>query len=161
MILRWCEWLMETWVSAGIRESIWVYPALHFAHILANTLMFGTIVFLDLRLIGVGLTRRRVSDVAEQLLPWTWVGWALMFISGAFIFTSDPVRYYESFFFRIKMALMMLAGLNALVFHFTVYRGVSAWDQGIAPARARFSGAVSLVSWIAIVITGRAVGYFD
>lgn len=161
MILAWCEWLMETWVSAGIRESLWVYPMLHFAHILSNTLMFGTIVFLDLRLIGVGLTRRKVSDVAEQLLPWTWVGWALMFVSGAFIFTSDPVRYYGSFFFRIKMLLMLLAGLNALVFHFTVYRSVGSWGDGRAPGRARMSGAVSLVSWIAIVVTGRAVGYFD
>ncbi|MEO8100416.1 MAG: DUF6644 family protein [Acidobacteriota bacterium] len=161
MLLTFCEWLNETWVSVGIRESQWVYPMLHFAHILANTLMFGTIVFLDLRLIGVGLTRRRVSDVAEQLLPWTWAGWVLMFLSGAFIFTSDPVVYYHSFFFRIKMSLMLLAGVNALLFHFTIYRGVSAWDQGVAPARARMAGAISLVSWIAIVVTGRAVGYFD
>ena len=152
---------METWVSAGIRESIWVYPMLHWVHILSNTLMFGTIVFLDLRLVGVGLTRRRVSDVAEQLLPWTWVGWTLMFVSGALIFTSDPVRYYGNLFLRIKMLLMMLAGVNALVFHFTVYRGISAWDEGRAPAMARLSGAISLVSWIGIVITGRAVGYFD
>ena len=152
---------METWVSAGIRESIWVYPMLHWVHILSNTLMFGTIVFLDLRLVGVGLTRRRVSDVAEQLLPWTWVGWTLMFVSGALIFTSDPVRYYGNLFRRIKMLLMMLAGVNALVFHFTVYRGISAWDEGRAPAMARLSGAISLVSWIGIVITGRAVGYFD
>ena len=161
MILSWCEWLMETWVSAGIRESIWVYPMLHWAHILSNTLMFGTIIFLDLRLVGVGFSRRRVSDIAEQLLPWTWVGWTLMFLSGALIFTSDPVRYYGSFFMRIKMILMFLAGINALVFHFTVYRGVALWDSGRPPILARMSGMISLVSWIAIVITGRAVGYFD
>lgn len=161
MLLSWCEWLNETWVSAGIRESIWVYPMLHWMHILSNTFMFGTIIFLDLRLIGLGLSRRRVSDVAEQLLPWTWFGWMLMFISGALIFTSDPVRYYSSFFLRIKMILMLLAGVNALVFHFTVYRGVSRWDDGRAPGLARMSGAISLISWIAIVVTGRAVGYFD
>lgn len=161
MILSWCEWLMETWVSTGIRESLWVYPMLHWAHILSNTLMFGTIIFVDLRLVGLGLTRRRVSDVAEQLLPWTWLGWILMFLSGALIFTSDPVRYYGSFFLRIKMILMFLAGINALVFHFTVYRGVAVWDNGRPPILARMSGAISLVSWIAIVITGRAVGYFD
>ena len=85
----------------------------------------------------------------------------MMFISGAFIFASDPVKYYGNFFFRIKMLLMMLAGLNALLFHFTVYPGVSAWDAGRAPIRARISGAVSLVSWIAIVVSGRAVGYFN
>ncbi|MEP6963161.1 MAG: DUF6644 family protein [Acidobacteriota bacterium] len=161
MLLTFCEWLNETWFSAGIRESQWVYPMLHWAHILANTLMFGTIVFLDLRLIGVGLSRRRVSDVAEQLLPWTWIGWVLMFLTGALLFTSDPVRYYGSFFLRLKMSLMLLAGVNALLFHFTIYRGVAAWDQGEAPPRAKLAGAVSLLSWMAIVVSGRAVGYFD
>jgi hypothetical protein len=161
MLLGWCEWLMETWVSAGIRESIWLYPMLHWAHILSNTLMFGTIIFVDLRLVGLGFSRRRVSDVAEQLLPWTWVGWTLMFLSGALILASDPVRYYNSFFLRIKLILMFLAGVNAMVFHFTVYRGVALWDSGRPPILARMSGAISLVSWIAIVITGRAVGYFD
>ncbi len=161
MILGWCEWLMETWVSAGIRESIWVYPMLHWAHILSNTLMFGTIIFVDLRLVGLGLSRRRVSDVAEQLLPWTWVGWTLMFLSGSLLFVSDPVRYYGSFFLRIKMILMFLAGINAMVFHYTVYRDVALWDKGRPPILARMSGTISLISWIAIVITGRAVGYFD
>jgi len=152
---------METWMSVGIRESYWVYPMLHWAHILSNTLMFGTIVFMDLRLIGIGFTRRKVSDVAEQILPWTWVGWILMFISGALIFVSDPVRYYESFLFLLKLFLMLLAGLNALIFHFTVYRGVASWELGKVPVLARVSGAVSLVSWISIVIIGRAVGYFS
>ena len=161
MILSWCEWLMETWVSAGIRESIWLYPMLHWAHILSNTLMFGTIIFVDLRLVGIGFSRRRVSDVAEQLLPWTWVGWTLMFLSGALIFTSDPVRYYGSFFMRIKMILMFLAGINALIFHYTVYRDVALWDNGRPPILARMSGMISLVSWVSIVIVGRAVGYFD
>lgn len=159
-MLEWCQWLSDTWVGAGIRESIWVYPLLHWAHILANTLMFGMIVWVDLRLLGVGLARRRVTDVTEQLLPWTWTGWALMFASGALIFASDAVRYYESTLFRAKMLLMVAAGLNALVFHRTVYRGVAAWDEGRAPARARMAGAVSLTSWLAILMTGRAVGYF-
>jgi hypothetical protein len=160
MILAWCQWLMDTAFSTSIRESLWVYPMLHWAHVLANTFMFGTIVFLDLRLIGLGFTRRRITDIAEQLLPWTWFGWALMLVSGALIFASDPVRYYESVLFRVKLALMLLAGVNALVFHVTVYRSVAAWDTGEAPLRARLAGAVSLTTWISIVVTGRAVGYF-
>ena len=112
MLLSWCEWLYSTELSAAIRESLWLYPALHFWHILANTFMFGMIVFLDLRLMGVGFGKRRVTDIAAQILPWTWFGWAMMFASGALIFTSDPVRYYGNTYFRIKLALMALAGLE-------------------------------------------------
>lgn len=160
MLLSWCEWLYNTELSTTIRESLWLYPMLHWWHILANTLMFGTIVFLDLRLIGAGFTKRKVTDIAEQILPWTWLGWALMFASGALIFTSDPTRYYGNFLFRVKLALMALAGVNALLFHTTFYKTVSAWDEGKVPARARMAGAISLICWILIVITGRAVGYF-
>ena len=102
-----------------------------------------------------------MGDVAEQLLPWTWVGYILMFVSGALIFSSDPVRYYNSTLFRIKLLLMILAGANALLFHFTMYRRVAAWDLDVPPARARLTGAVSIAAWIAVVMTGRAVGYFN
>ena len=157
-----CEWLADTWVSTGIRESIYLYPMLHWAHILSNSLMFGTIVFLDLRLTGAGFTQRRVSDMAGQLLPWTWAGWGLMLASGSLILISDPVKYYHGLFFRLKLTLMLVAGLNALLFHFTAYRGVAGWDLDVVtPPRARLAGFVSLFSWVGIVILGRAVGYFD
>jgi hypothetical protein len=159
-LLSLCEALYETPLSTSIRESAWVYPLLHWAHILSNSLMFGTIAFLDLRLLGWGLRERRVTDVARQLLPWTWVGFALMFVSGGLIFTSDPPRYYEGILFSVKLALIAVAGLNALVFHFTLYRGVARWDLAGTPARARLTGAISLTCWVAVIFVGRAFGYF-
>ena len=160
-LLRLCEWLGETSLSVGIRESLLFYPLLHWAHILSISVMFGSIVFLDLRLLGAGFRNRRVTDLAEQLLPWTWIGYALMFLSGALIFSSDPVRYYNSALYRAKLALMILAGVNALVFHFTTYRSVAAWDLDVPPARARLTGAISVIAWVAVLFIGRAVGYFS
>lgn len=159
MIEGWCQALYETALSTSIRESALVYPLLHIAHILANTFMFGTIVFVDLRLLGIGFKERRVTDITG-LIRWAIVGWILMFLSGAFIFASDPVRYYSSGLFRLKLFLMLLAGVNALVFHFTAYRSVNNWDRGRLPVQARLTGAISLTSWIAVIVVGRAVGYF-
>ena len=99
MIESWCQALYETTLSTSIRESAWVYPILHLAHILSNAFMFGMIVFVDLRLLGVGFTKRRVTDITG-LIRWAIIGWILMLISGAFIFASDPVRYYNSGLFR-------------------------------------------------------------
>lgn len=156
-----CQWLYDTPLSTGIRESINAYPMLHFAHILSNSLMFGTIAFLDLRLLGFGLRLRRVSDVAAQILPWTWLGWTAMFVSGAGIFISDPLRYYGSSLFWAKMGLMLLAAVNALIFHSTAYKRVRDWDLNLpTPPRARMAGAISLSTWIAVIFVGRFVGYF-
>ena len=154
-------WLGDTAVSMNIRESVWLYPMLHWVHILANTFMLGSIVFVDLRLLGAGFARRRVTDMTQQLLPWTWTGWILMFLSGAAIFTSDPVRYYGSNLMRAKFSLMLFAGINALIFHFTVYRGVASWDEGRTPPRARLAGVLSILSWLGVMFTARAVGYFS
>jgi hypothetical protein len=160
-LLGLCQWLRDTAVSTGIRESLYLYPLLHWWHILSISVMFGSIVFLDLRLVGAGFRKRRVTDVAEQLLPWTWTGYVLMTLSGGLIFLSDPVRYYERTLFWIKALLMILAGINALVFHYTVYRSVASWDLDVPPARARLAGAVSITAWVAVIVTGRAVGYFS
>lgn len=147
-------------MGAHIRESLWTYPLLHFAHILGNSLLFGTILFLDLRLLGVSLTRRKVVDVADQILPWTWVGWVVMFTTGAAIFSADAVRFATHPFFQAKLALMVIAGLNALWFHRTIYRSVDIWDDSPqTPASARFTGMVSIVCWVAILATGRWIGY--
>jgi hypothetical protein len=159
-LLTLCEWIQNTSLSLEIREGTWSFPLLNFGHVLGNSLMFGTIAFVDLRLLGTGLQRRRVSDVAEQLLPWTWIGWAIMFATGGLIFWSEPVRCYTNIFFRIKMLLMIFAGLNALIFHFTTYRKVREWDLALkTPRSARLTGAISLTLWICIVIAGRAIGY--
>jgi len=160
-LLSLCEWMESTAFSTGIRESLWVYPLLHLAHILSIPVMFGSIVFLDLRLIGAGFRKRRVTDLAEQLLPWTWTGYALMLLSGTLIFSSDPVRYYNSTLFRVKLFLMLLAGINAMVFHYTTYRRVASWDLDVPPGRARLTGAISMLAWVTVLFVGRAVGYFS
>src|SRR5271169_5410226 len=118
-----CQWLHDTAGSTGIRESIWFFPLLDAAHVWSLGLFFGSIAVFDLRLLGVGLRREPVSEVARWLLPWTWAGFTLMALSGGLVFWAEPVKCYQSLAFRIKMAAMVLAGLNALVFHRITYRG--------------------------------------
>ncbi len=96
--------------------------------------MLWPAAILDLRLLGLVMPRRAVSEVAAQFLPWVWTGFTVMILSGAILFASEAVKCYNSPFFRIKVMLLWLAGLNALVFHKTVFRGVDSWDMG-RPAR--------------------------
>ena len=158
------EWLEGTAGSVGIRESILLYPVIETTHVLTLCLFLGMIALLDLRLLGVGLRGVPVSEVAGRLLPWALAGFAVMAVSGALLFYSGPVRASANIFFRVKMAMIGLAGINALVFHLTIHRRVAAWDRDATPPlRARMAGLFSLILWSGVVICGRmqAYNWFD
>jgi len=109
----------------------------------------------------VVLKEEPVSQVAGQLLPWTWAGFAIMFASGGLLFAAEAAKIYSNPAFRLKLLLLFLVGLNPLIFHFTIYRDVATWDTSpITPARARLAGFLSLSLWAGIIITGRAIAYF-
>ncbi len=129
-------------------------------HTLGIILTAGTISLVDLRLLGFGLRREPVSDVLEQILPWTWAGFAVMFTTGALLFCAEAMMICQSISFRIKMVLIVMAGFNALIFHKTVYREVSTWElASVTPPKARLAGLLSLTFWIGIVGAGRAIAY--
>jgi hypothetical protein len=159
-LLQLCHWLGDTSGSIALRESIWVYPIVETVHVLSLCLFLGLALLLDLRLLDLALRRTPVTDIVNRVMPWTWAGFALMVASGAALFYSDPVKFYGNFFFRIKVVLLLLAGVNAWVFHATVFRRVAEWDRDTpTPARARLAGALSLLFWIGIVTTGRLIAY--
>jgi hypothetical protein len=155
-----CQWIHQTPLSVSVRESIWVYPILNVLHCVGILLVAGTIVVVDLRLLGLGLRSSPVSSVVRQVLPWTLFGFGFMAVTGSLLAWSEPLRLYKSVFFPWKLLFVAVAGLNALLFHLGVYRGVGAWDSAsLTPARARLAGAVSIFCWICVIAAGRAVGY--
>ncbi len=155
-----CQWIFQTPASIAIRESVWVFPILDDLHCVGIILLAGTIVVVDLRLLGFGMRRQPVSSVIAQVLPWTFFGFAFMLITGLLLAWAEPIKLYRSTFFRWKLLFLALAGLNALLFHYGIYRSAIQWDSArFTPARARIAGAVSIVCWISVIAAGRAIGY--
>ncbi len=147
-------------IGTGMRETLYWFPALNFVHLCGLLVAAGTICFWDLRLLGIGLKRTPVSRVGAALLPWTWGGFAVMIVSGSGLVLMEAGRLYGNIFFRMKMVFLILAGINVLIFHNTVYKSVGTWDQSLeAPPRARLAGACSLFLWFGIMACGRAIGY--
>jgi hypothetical protein len=100
------------------------------------------------------------SEVTRRLLPWMIAGFALMVVTGLLLFFAIPVRTYQSVFFRLKVLLLALAGINVFVFHSGVWRSVARWDRDpVPPNRARIAGALSLALWIGIIFAGRMIAY--
>jgi len=159
-LLGFCQWLEKTPWSIALHESLWVYPIVESVHVLTLCWFLGLAVMVDLRLVGLALRRVPVSQVAGQLGPWMVAGFAVMAASGALLFYAIPVRTYLNIFFRIKVGMLALAGVNAWVFQKTVYRRVAKWDLDAAPPRgARLAAWVSLALWVCIVVAGRMIAY--
>jgi hypothetical protein len=152
--------LGDTPWSVALHESLWAYPIVESVHVLTLCLFLGLAVMLDLRLLGVSFTRMPVSQISRRLLPFTMTGFAVMVISGSLLFYAIPVKTYLNIFFRIKVATLIMAGINAAVFHSTMEKHMSQWENDVKPPlRARWAGGLSLFFWAVIVVAGRLIAY--
>ena len=155
------EWVYNTGSSTAIRESSVLFPMIETIHVLTIALLVGTVAIVDLRLLGAVFRRVPVRGLADQVLPWTWTGFGVMASSGLLLFWAQPVKMYLNPAFRLKLLFLVLAGINPLIFHTTIYRTVDKWGKStLTPARARAAGAASLLLWTGIIVTGRAIAYF-
>lgn len=152
--------LQNSGVASAIRNSLYIFPTLEAVHVIALGLVFGTIMIVDLRLLGIAGTQRSYTRLSSDVLKWTWGAFGLALLTGSFMFITNARVYVDNTFFRIKFALMALAGLNMLVFQLTVARQGSSWaDDKTGPLRGRIAAGLSLVLWLSVIFMGRAVGF--
>jgi hypothetical protein len=159
-MLRFLQWMAETPWSIALRESLYVWPLVESTHVLTLTLFVGTAVLLDLRLLGLLMPNVPASEFTRRVLPWTRWGFALMTVTGLLLFYATPVRTYQNIFFRIKVILLVAAGINVWLFHSRVHARVNEWDMDpVAPRAARVAAIVSLIAWTGVVVAGRMIAY--
>lgn len=155
-----CQWLENSAWATAIHQSLWLFPLFETAHLFGIILLVGATSALDLRLIGLTMKEQPVSRTAARLLPWAWVGLVVQVATGFCLFASEATRCFENPAFRIKMLMLLLAGLNALIFHQTIYRHVASWDQAsVTPAGAKLAGCCSILLWFGIVAAGRWIAF--
>jgi len=147
-------------IGTGIRESDWTFPLIETTHVLGLTLSVGTVVWFDLRLLGLVMRRQTVSEVHKQVMPWALIGFFIMMVSGVFLLWSEALRCITSIWFQLKVLALFLAGVNALIFEMTTHKSIAEWDKApIPPLKARMAGLLSIVLWIAVITAGRATAY--
>jgi hypothetical protein len=152
--------LQNSGLAIAIRNSLYDFPLLEATHVIALTLVFGTIMIVDLRLLGVAGTERRYDRVSADILKWTWIAFGIAALTGSLMFVSNAKVYVNNNFFRAKIAVMLLAGLNMLVFELTVAKQSGEWAENRrGPLRGRIAAALSLGLWLCVIVLGRAVGF--
>jgi hypothetical protein len=157
----WFRWLEATPLAAQIREGAWLFPAIETLHIAGFVVLAGAAFLFDLRLLGLSRTIR-VTALARHALPWARRSLLLLVVpTGLLLFATQATELANSGVFRLKLALIALAGVNAFVFHRRTARTIDAWDHDTGtPVAAKLAGAVSLMLWAAVITCGRLLAYF-
>ncbi|MDT8429476.1 MAG: DUF6644 family protein [Pseudomonadales bacterium] len=140
--------------------ATWWFPLLESLHVISITLLVGSILMVDLRLLGVAALSYAVSKMVRELVPWTLLAFIVAVITGLGLFITRASAHMANPAFQWKLGLLALAGLNMAFFHFRSYRQVSLWDgSSTIPWQARLAGAMSLLLWSAVMLSGRWVGH--
>ena len=147
-------------LATKIRDSLWLFPLIESTHVFGLTLVFGTIAIIDLRLLGLASTQRPFQRMASDILKWTWGAFALTALTGSLMFITNAGRVLSQFLFRTKMLLLVLTGINMLVFEVTAGRTIHRWDKApSAPGAGKAVAVLSLTMWIGIIFMGRLIGF--
>jgi hypothetical protein len=151
------EWVQHTYLGETIRHSAALIALLEIVHLIGLALLLGTILMVDLSLLGFGIGRQPAWRIARELGNWTKAGLAIMLISGPLILSSEAVKCYKTPAFWVKMALLVIA----IAFHFSIHRRVTLAEQPASPSSAAFVAFVSLGLWIGVALAGKGIAIFQ
>ena len=155
-LLSLCRQIENSSGSIALHESLYLYSLIETTHVLAIGLFVGLLFMLDFRLLGWSFSSLPITDMCKKVLPYSLLGFVVMIITGALLFYAIPVRTYQSIFFRIKITLFIIAGINALIFHVRARKGNYAGDISTA---TRLAAGISLLTWSGVIVAGRMIAY--
>jgi hypothetical protein len=155
-LLPFFQWCDSTALGDAMRRIPWAFPTVETIHIMALTVLFGTLFAIDLRLVGLGLKEQTVADLACALLPYLNASLAVMLTTGPVMFLSEANKDYDNDAFKFKMLFLFFA----LLFHFLVFRRfVRRSEPELASAAAKLVGVFSFGLWLMVGVGGRAIGF--
>jgi hypothetical protein len=151
-------WLETTGIALAIRDHAWIYPALETAHYIGLACLVGGIMLIDLRLLGFARALPMRSMIG--LVPWVWVGFVINALSGSLIFIYGATNFSGNPAFQIKLVLMLLAGINAMIFTLAAARSGGSWvESGQVPPAIKVVATASFLLWLGVVTAGRWMAY--
>jgi len=137
-----------------------VAPVIESTHVVAAVLLFGTVLVVDLRLLGLADSRLAFTRISHETLPLTWVAFGVSLITGVLMFSASAQTYFDNTAFQLKALALCGAGLNMALFQLVTARRTAAWDQCVpAPRAVRVAGLASVLLWAAVVLLGRWIGF--
>jgi len=152
------QWIEDSSWAVAIRQSVWMYPVLEIFHIAGIVLLVGPAIMFDLRLLGFA-KKLPVATLAHYLLSWSRRGLLLVIPSGIFLFITNAASLGYDPVFWLKMVLLIVAGLNALLFHRFAFHLASSPETRAFTIRSKLAGIISIIVWFAVIACGRLLAY--
>ena len=150
------EWLQFTPLASFVAETLWAYPLFETLHTLGMALLLGSLGLINFRILGYKAELPIVGTL--DFLPLAWIGFSVNLVSGLALFASDAVYFWSSTTFKIKLVLILLAGINAFLLSQSVFREARA-GGGSPGSVARLLAGSSLVFWVGAIVAGRLIAY--
>jgi hypothetical protein len=151
MLLHLCRWLQDNSFIAIINGTAWTAAAIEIIHYFSMFILVGSMVIVDLRVLGLVARRQQAAELAGRLFPWIWISLALNFLSGFLMFAGSAIAYYRNDVFYDKIAIIVLA----IAVNIFVQQKVRKWDQLPAiPQWAKWIAVVSICLWIGAIVAG-------
>jgi hypothetical protein len=154
-LLPFFEWCETTWIGHAIKDSLWLFPVIESVHLLGLAVLGGTLLVVDLRMLGLGLTRQPIAAVARDARPWLLASIAVMILTGTALFLSESVKCYYSQAFWVKITTLPVA----LLFTLTVRQRVALAGALETTVVSRLVALVSLALWFTVAAAGRWIGF--
>ena len=159
-LLDFISYFEDSALADNIRENDWLFPLIESVHVVSICLVVGSILVIDLRLLGLASLNRPVGGITKAILPLTWSAFAVAAVSGLLLFVSNATKYLDNGYFVAKVLLICAAGLNMVVFHGISAKDLPRWENEAAlPLPARLAGGLSILLWVAVVTCGRWIGF--
>jgi hypothetical protein len=160
MFRPFADWLATTRLSELFQNQLWIVPTSQSIHIISVCLVFTSAIMIDLRLLGVGVRGRSISQLCGTLVPWMWGGLCVLLLTGAIQTIAEPVRQFVTPAFWAKMVMILIVVAMTSTFVRKVRISAARWDEaGARPANARAFAISSSLLWIMIIVCGRLIGY--
>lgn len=151
-----CHWALESSFGHGVRDSVWLFPAIEICHLIGLAVLGGAILLVDFRLLGMRFQNEPVANLWRDVQPLMIGSIVVMLVSGFFLFSSEAVKMYGNAAFRLKMLSLLLA----IIFTFTIHRQITLADETrYSPFWRKTAAVVSILLWACVGIGGRAIGY--
>ena len=156
LILSFCQWCNNSFFGHGIRDSRWLFPFVEIFHLIGLGVLGGTLLVLNLRLLGIGFKGEKTFDLSKDVRPWMIGSLVVMLVSGFLLFSTEAVKMFGNWAFRAKMSFLLLA----IVYTFTIHRWVLRADESrLAPVWRISAAVLSLLLWSGVGLGGRAIGF--
>jgi len=154
MLLPLFEWCETTSVAQWVSGGVWQFAVIEAFHLLGLGLLGGSLLLVDLRMLGVGLTRQAIADLEAGMRVWLLAAIALMVVTGVPLFLSEAIKCYYNTSFWVKMTTLPVA----LAYTWSLRARVARGSRETTP-RTRLAGAISIVLWFTVAAAGRWIGF--